>query len=311
MTASPGRNVALRARELAEGGEGLLGPLLSVEQLARKSATRRHQILDELRVELYAISSVIADATVRRALRERPRHPPYGLVRSMHSESRMVLESPAPVPEGSIDGFYALGRAYVDTTVFHLHRQRHDHRQEGRGWLWERLEALLERFRPTAGPEFQSRMRDAISFVYGGLHFGTGVCVQLAEVMSRMLAGAPWELPAADRAAIMERSVRPALRLAALNVDQVVGAYQHLQSSTGASGWMDTERFVVQDAADGRPWRIDLAGEPGDTPVAGGTGYATLGCPARSSPGGGTSPIGGLWSWCIELAVATGVLAKG
>ena len=306
MTAPVGKSVALRARELTEEGQAALAGIPSLEQLARKSAARRHSILDELRLELYAVCSVIADATVHRALRERSNHPPYGLVRSMHSESRMVLESPPPVPEGSIDGFYALGKAYVDTTVFHLHRQRHDHRQAGQGWLWERVEELLKRFRPTAGPSVQARMRDGVSFIYGGLHFGTGVCVQLAEVMSRLLIGSG-ALDPGEKAVILKRSVRPALRMAALNVDQVVGAYQHLQAGTG--GWMDARRFVVQPGEDGRPWRIELGDdELGSLPAPAAPAYATLGCPARTSATGGTAPIAGLWDWCVDLALETGLI---
>lgn len=248
--------------------------------------------------------SVVADEVVHRARRARPSYPPYGLVRSMHSQSRMVLAEPPPVAEGDIDSFRALGMAYVDTTVFHLHRRLEELRHPDRAWLLLRLEALLALFRLHADPAGRERMRDAPSFLYGGLHFGTGVCVQLVEVMDGLL----FELPAEDRAPVLDRSLRPALRLAGVNVAHVVGAYQHLQARVGRLGWMDPERFVVV-RTDGVPWRVDLADDGlgagvGDTPPT----YTTLGCPARSSPSGETSAIAVLWSWCVDLARNTGLL---
>ncbi|MDP8986873.1 MAG: hypothetical protein M3N11_00775 [Actinomycetota bacterium] len=297
-----GPRVSARARELRRSGPEALSPLPRSEQLARKSEVRRQELLDELRVELYAVCSVIADEVVHRARRQRPSYPPYGLVRSMHSQTRMVVADPDPVPAGAIDSFRALGTAYVDTTVFHLHRRLEELRQPGHVWLLGRLEELLALFRLHAGPSGKDRMRDAPSFLYGGLHFGTGVCVQLVEVMDALLS----ELAAGDRAAVLDRSLRPALRLAGVNVDHVVGAYQHLQARAGRLGWMDPARFLVV-RNHGVPWRIDLAhddlGVPG-TP----TTYTTLGCPARSSPSGEVSAIAVLWSWCVELARVTGLL---
>lgn len=303
-TEGAGPRVSARARELRRSGREALVPLPRAEQLARKSKARQQELLDELRVELYAVCSVVADEVVHRARRARPSYPPYGLVESMHSRSRMVLADPPPVTEGAIDSFRALGMAYVDTTVFHLHRRLEELRQPDRAWLLRHLEALLALFCVHAGPGGQDRMRDAASFLYGGLHFGTGVCVQLVEVMDGLLS----ELPAGDRAAVLQRSLRPALRLAGVNVDQVVGAYQHLQARAGKLGWMDPERFVVV-GSDGVPWRVDLADEDlavADAPRA----YTTLGCPARSSPSGETSAIAVLWGWCVDLARATGLLGS-
>jgi hypothetical protein len=151
-------------------------------------------------------------------------------------------------------------------------------------------------------------MRDGISFLYGGLHFGTGVSVQLVEVMTAVLdAEGRYHLD--DRMAVLQRSSRPALRLAALNVEQVVGAFQGLQASGNRKGWMAPERFVLISPDDG-PARIDLRedGLPGEG--RGSFTYATLGCPARIVAGeSGISPIAGLWSWSIELAYDTGLLA--
>ncbi len=302
-------------------GPDALEELPDPDRLAGEPEEARHQVLQGLRLELHAISSIVADATVARTLGERPSYPPYGLVRSMHSDSRMLVTSPDAVEEGSVDGFLALGKALVDTTVFHLDRQFREFRQSDHAWMIERLEALLTLFRIDAGPLSKSRMRDGLSFVYGGLHFGTGVCVQLAEVMYRLLAALP-ATTAGERAAIMARSIRPAYRLAALNLDHVIFAYQDLQAPThGPSAspqgpsWMDAERFTVQHAEEGRPWRIDLRDDP---PLGGtrqgrrlediGTTYATLGCPARTSPAGGSSAIAALWGWCVELAHELGLL---
>lgn len=301
-TEGAGPRVSARARELRRSGTEALAPLPRAEQLARKSKARRQELLDQLRVELYAVCSVMADEVVHRARRERPSYPPYGLVRSMHSQTRMVAADPDPVPAGGVDSYKALGMAYVDTTVFHLHRRLEEFRQPEHAWLLRRLEQLLVLFRANAEPSVKDRMRDAPSFLYGGLHFGTGVCVQLVEVMDALLV----ELPAGDRAAVLDRSLRPALRLAGVNVDQVVGAYQHLQARAGRLGWMDPERFVVV-RNDGVPWRIDLVDDHlalADTPTI----YTTLGCPARSSPSGEMSAIAVLWSWCVELARVTGLL---
>src|ERR671914_465319 len=108
-----GRRVSLRAREIARRGPAALEPLLTTEQLGRLGEGERHQVRKRLRVELYALASVLADGSVRRALEQRPAYPPYGLVRSMHSQMRMILADPGPVEEGSVGDFDALGRAYV------------------------------------------------------------------------------------------------------------------------------------------------------------------------------------------------------
>ncbi len=306
MTAeSPGPRVALRARELRRSGPEALLPLPSDSQLAKKSPERRAELLGDLRVELFAISSLVADEVVRRARRLAPSYPPYGLVRSMHSTTRMVVANPEPVARGSVDSFRALGMACVDTTVFHLHAQFGELRHSADAWMLERLTVLLELFRQSA-PARAERMRDAVSFIYGGLHFGTGVCVQLAEVMARLLAPVP-DLDAHERSLVMAASIRPALRLAALNVDHVVDAYQHLQA-TEPAGWMDAERFEVVRHEDGR-WRVELR-DDGLAVEEAPTIWPTLGCPARTSPSGGPSPIAALWAWVVELAEATNLLGK-
>lgn len=284
-----------------------LGPLPRPEQLAKKTPERRAQMLGDLRVELYAVSSLVADDVVRRVRRLAPSYPPYGLVRSMHSATRMVLADPEPVARGEIDSFRALGVACVDTTVFHLYGQFAELRHAEGAWMLERLTALLELFRIGADARLRERMRDTMSFLYGGLHFGTGVCVQLAEVMTRLLAAVP-DLDTHQRSLVMAASIRPALRLAGLNVDHVVGAHQHLQAESPA-GWMDAERFEVVRLEDGR-WRVDLRDDALAVEEAA-VVWPTLGCPARTSPAGGPSAIAALWAWVAELSESTGLLEVG
>lgn len=300
------RSVASRVRQIRDGGSDVLVVVPRSEQLARKSQTRRREILDDLRVDLYALSSLMADAAVDRARRDRSAYPPYGLVRSGYSASRLVVAEPEPFPEGSITSFDALGRAFVDTTVFHLHATWHEQRHVA-GWVLDHLEELLSLFRDAAGPAGEARMRDGISFLYGGLHFGTGVSVQLVEAMSELLEG-DGVLSLEDRVSVLQRSSRPALRLAALNVEQVVGAFQGLQAEGKRKGWMAPERFVLITPDDG-PARIDLREDALPGEGGGSFAYATLGCPARVAAGeSGASPIAGLWTWCIELARDTGLL---
>lgn len=288
-------------------GQEALEALPVAEQVADASQAERHEVLEGLRLELYAISSVVADATVERARREREAYPPYGLVRSMHSESRMLIADPEAVKEGTIHGFHDLGKAYVDTMVFHLDRQFNDPAHSDQKWMAQRLEELLALFRIGAGPLTRSRMRDGLSFIYGGLHFGTGVCVQLAEVMSRLLAEFA-DVGPADKAEVMNRSIRPAYRLAALNFEHVVVAYQRLQTPAQAgTTWMRSEAFAVQ-MSDGNPWRIDLREDELVASTPGSTTWETQGCPARIAPAGGPSPIATLWSWCVELSRVLGLL---
>ena len=299
-----GNRVSIRAREIARRGSAALQAVPTVEQLRRLSEGERRQVRRRLRVELYAVASVLADASLRRALEQRPSYPPYGLVRSMHSRMRMILASPGPVEEGAIESFRALGEAYVDTTVFHLDQHFAERRAVESVWLLDRLEQLLNLFR-LGEPALHSRMRDGFSFLYGGLHFGTSVSVQLAEVMARMLE--PTGLTAAEKADVLARSSRPAFHLAALNVAHVVPAHQHLMSAGAGGPWMDPAHFAVQEV-DGRPWRIGLEREDFPRLAEIPTEWPTHGCPARVVISGSASAIGMLWTWCAELARDVGLL---
>jgi len=301
MTQGTERRLVLRARRLRAARSEDLEPLPDHDELAADDEHHRHEVLEGLRLELHAISSILADAAVARVLDQRPAYPPYGLVRSMHTESRMLVSDPEAVPEGAVPGFLELGKALVDTTIFHLDREFHELGHSDRAWMKQRLEDLLALFRIGAGPLTKSRMRDGLSFIYGGLHFGTGVCVQLAEVMSRLMIAFP-DSSSGERAAVMARSIRPAYRLAGLNIDEVIFVYKNLQApGTGPTTWMGTEAFVVQTSEE-RPWRIDLGDQDllGPRPIK--LTYATLGCPARTSPEGGSSAIAELWGWTVELA---------
>lgn len=276
-------------------------------------------MLEGLRVELYAISSVVAEGAVERAYADRDEHPPYGLVRSGHTDWRMVRASPDNVEAGDIDSFFALGKAYVDTMVFHLANEFTALKGSDKAWMVSRLEDLLALFRVDAGPATRGRVRDGLSFVYGGLHFGTGVSVQLAEVMARLLAPYP-DVTGADRAEIMARSSRPAHRFAALNFDHVIVAYHEFLGPPDpgtpiGQRWFDADRFAVQTDADGHPYAVDVApphlvaGKPSTPRLATApTTYAAHGCPARISPSGATPPITRLWTWCVELADKAGLL---
>jgi hypothetical protein len=314
--------VVVRARELRDRGREAAAELPSRDDLAERPDDERRAFLERLRVDLYAISSLVAEATVQRAFRDRDEHPPYGLVRSGHTDYRMLLANPKTVTEGSVESFYDFGKAYVDTMVFHLDRELNAQLASDRGWMLQQLDLMLALFSIGAGPATRARLRDRFAFIYGGLHFGTSVCVQLTEVMSRLLG--PYNgLTSDDKVEVMSRSAHPANRLAAFNVDHVIIAYQDLlapvQPSAALGGpatarWFDATKFVVQEV-DGRPRRIDFRNEEGlggrprgrkllEVP----TTYSTLGCPARVAPGGGPSAIATLWSWAVTLAQQLGFL---
>lgn len=311
-----GGRLSVKSRKLLARGRAAVGELPTPEALAKMPEVKRHNVLEGLRVELYAISSILAERAVRRAFQDRDESPPYGLVYSGHTDWRMVLATPHPVEEGSIDSFYKLGKAYVDTMVFHLNSEFQEVRHSDEEWMVSRLESLLALFRVTAGPATRGRLRDGLSFVYGGLHFGTGVSVQLVELMDRLLE--PYGLSADDKVAVMRRSSRPALRLAALNFDHVIVAYHEFLAPPerpGGPQWFDPAHFTVQQV-DGRPHAVDfrpellVGGKPHparlDTVK---TTWSTHGCPARLAPTGGESPIARLWAWAVDLAAITGLLS--
>ena len=160
-------------------------------------------------------------------------------------------------------------------------------------------------FRIYAAARQRARLTDGFSFLYGGLHFGTSVSVQLAEVMARLLE--PFAMDAGEKAKVLSRTNRPAFHLASVNVAQVVPAHHHLLAATDGTPWMDPARFVVQ-VVDDRPVRIGLGEEefPGLAAIP--TTYPTLGCPARVSPAGGASAIADLWAWTVELSHRLGFL---
>ncbi len=313
-----GSRLSVKARQLTKKGQRVVGQLPTPESLSAMPEPKRHALLEGLRIELYAISSILAEGAVERAYREREERAPYGLVRSGHTDWRMVLASPHTVEEGSVDSFYNLGKAYVDTVVFHLDREFAEVRQYETGWMVERLESLLALFRVGAGPMAKNRMRDGLSFIYGGLHFGTGVSVQLVEVMNRLLDDEDGPGPQ-EKAEVMARSSRPAFRLAALNLDHVILAYHDLLAPPerpGGPQWFDASNFDVV-RTDGRPRTIDFrhdrlaAGKP-HTPRIDSVSptWVTHGCPARVSPTGASPPIARLWAWAVQLALQTGLLGN-
>ncbi|MGH2809495.1 MAG: hypothetical protein ACRDIA_01295, partial [Actinomycetota bacterium] len=98
-SAGPGRAFWLAARRLNSEGAGALQELVSAEGIGKLGHLARHDTLERLRVELYAIASLIAEATVRRALDGRGAYPPFGLARSMFSEFRVIADQPEPVQQ--------------------------------------------------------------------------------------------------------------------------------------------------------------------------------------------------------------------
>jgi hypothetical protein len=299
---------------LAVGPEGL-ERLPDATDLSGWAAPERHVVLEGLRGELYDVASVVADRTLRRARDLRGAFAPYGLVRSLFSQLRVVAADPRPFEQGSIDGFTGLGRAYVDTLVFHLERELAAMRGSDLRWVVERLEQLLALYRTGAGRSGQARVRDPFSFMYGGLHFGASVSVQTVEVMTRLLCGVE-ELPAGEKVAVMLRSSRVLYEVAAVNLEDIPEAYRQLSATPrGARAtWFSAESFVVH-AEEGRPHRIDLRPDlvlalPGVSgpAAAGPPRYETRGCPARTAASGGPGAIAYLWRWCSELGLATGLI---
>ncbi len=304
---------------MALGRDGL-ERLPSPDQLAQLPATERYQLLDGLRGELYGVTSIIADRSAQRAWQERSSFPPYGLVRSLFSQLRVVADNPGPFEQGSIGTFADLGRAFLDTVVFHLEREMAAMRTGELVWVPERLEHLLALHRVDAGRTGQARIRDPLSFLYGGLHFGASLCVQMVEVMTRLLDG-NGNLKVGEKVEVMGRSIRAPYQVAAVNLYDVPAVYGQIHGTPNSSSpWLSADSFVVP-MEDGRPRRIDLrpglvvppspgAAEPA-RPADGPPRYTTRGCPARNSVSGGQGAIAILWSWCIDLAAATGLIADG
>lgn len=310
----------VRAREILSRGASALGALPDPQELAALAPADRHAKLDHLRIELFGISSIMAEGAVRRSIEERHRYPPLGLARSLFSDFGVISASPSPISAEDITDFRRLGKALIDTTVFHLDGYLKQMRKSESEWLLDRLGKLLSLFRLQADRHGQARMRDSLSFLYGGLQFGTSTCVQLAEVMARMLASYR-DLTTQGKAEVMKRSIRPAYDLAALNVSDVASAYSKLQPpSSGAdpgspsnpAGWMDPAKFSIKHAG-GSPWKVVLAvdfrlGPSRSQPAIQDMRYTTRGCPARMSPSGSRSPIGRLWEWSVEVCHQAGLL---
>lgn len=308
---SPPLPSALAASILAGGPQGL-GALPGVEDAAALPIHARRELVAGLRPELYALAAILADRTLRRAVRAVPSYPPYGLARSMFSQLRMVNTAPQPFEAGSISDYDDLGRAMVDTVVLHLTVELTDLRVSERRWMVDRVEHLLALLRTAPAPTGPARIRDTFSFMYGGLHFGTSVCVQMVEVMSRILAEREPPAPTHERAAVITRSIRALSQLTALDVGDIARVYQSLQSPTEgprrpstrapSTRWLASGHFVVH-APSGRARRIDL--RSGALPAVTG-----LGCPARVSLAGTASAIATLWRWSVEAAEAGGLLNR-
>lgn len=312
---TPARGLEQCLSDLRTRGPDALAVLPEREDWAATSDEDRHQVLDDLRVELYALSALISDSVVRRLVADRPSFPPYGLARSKFSEFGMLSVFPDPYEEGSIASFYVLWKAVIDTAVLQLHREISERRRSEASWSIERIARVLPAFAAAEEPDKQPRKRDPMSFIYGGLQFGASVCVQLTEVGVRVLRRDEPDLATDERVAVLQRSLGPAYRLAAYNQEQALATYSQLLSSASDTpaegrehpGWLNADLFSVQ-YAHGRPWRVALnLAEIQEDPSAE-TGYRRLGCPARLTVETEDTPIATLWSWCIEVARDTALL---
>lgn len=311
----PARGLEQCLSDLRARGPEALAVLPEREEWAAASDQERHRVLDELRVELYALSALISDAVVRRVVADRSSFPPYGLARSKFSEFGMLSVFPDPYEEGSIESFYVLWKAVVDTAVLHLHREISERRRSEESWSVERLARVLPAFAAAEQEDKQPRKRDPMSFIYGGLQFGVSVCVQLIEVGVRVLRRHEPDLPTDEQVAVLRRSIGPAYRLAAYNQEQALATYSQLLSSASDTpvegrerpGWLSADLFTVQ-YAHGRPWRVALNLAELDEDPSADTGYRRLGCPARLTVEAEETPIATLWGWCLEVARDTALL---
>lgn len=302
-----------RVAELRTHGPDVLGVLPDRGELTASPPATRYEMLDGLRVELYALSAMLAEAVVRRAQRDRASYPPYGLGKSKFADWGMLKVSPEPYERGSIISFLTLWKAFVDTMVLHLHRELGHQRHSDEAWMVHRLDELVPLFATVGDQKTQARLRDTQTFLYGGLQFGTSVCVQLTEVMRRLLA--PHDLSPAEVRAVVARSVRPAHRLAAMNLERALPAYRDLLSTAADTpsdgrqrpGWLDASKFAVKEDEEA-PYSVVLA--DGETEQGGATAYTTLGCPARITRAGEATPITALWRWCVDVAHDTGLLQQ-
>lgn len=313
---TPARRVAQRLSDLRARGPQALAALPDEQQWAVASEQDRHRVLGELRFDLYALAALLAHAVVRCALAERPSYPPYGLARSRFSEWGVISAAPQSYEEGSLDSFHALWAAFVDTMVFHLHAELSARRRSPQAWTVDGLERLLALFAAVDDDKARTRKRDAITFVYGGLQFGTSFCVQLIEAETRVLRRHAPDLSGEQCAAILARSAGPAYRLAALELAQALSVYEGLLAAAATPGqrrttpgWLDVDRFVVQ-RSHGQPWRVALAPADDPSPADGprpGAVTSRLGCPARIAADDRATPIDALWRWCVEVAHAAGL----
>lgn len=300
-----GRELLERARALLAHGPDALAAIPEPEDVSAAPDDERRVLVGHLRIDLYALAAIVAEAAVERARHARGAFPPYGLVRSMFSDFRVLQDSPPPVSAGDVRDFLTLGKGCIDTAVWHLDRHLRELRAGESAWMVDHFARLLALFRIASPPDARPRLRDVFSFVYGGLHFGTSVSVQLIEVMTRLVRTSE---RAGDGADIIRRSSRPAYQLAALGLDDVVETYEALQPpgrGGGPAGWMDESRFVVETAKSGRV-SIGFADPP--RPAERTPTWPTYGCPARISPAGARAPIGALWTWCVDVAYGAGLL---
>lgn len=309
---APGRHVSQRVNDLRTRGFVALEALPPPKELAGRPAEERYEVLDDLRVELYAVTALIADLIVRHAYDARAGYPPYGLGKSMFATWGMLKVHPEPYEEGSITTYLDLWKGFVDTTVLHLHRQLGELKHSKRAWLIERIDALLPLFRTIADRRMAARFADTQTFLYGGMQFGASVCVQMVEAMSRRLRHAG--VPPDEQRGVLARSTAAPLRLAAMSQEHALEIYGSLLSQGGDTpsegrtrpGWMDAERFAVVER-DGAPRSVSLPIDEVEVETA--AAFTTLGCPARIAIRGEEAPITVLWRWCVDVAYETGLLA--
>ncbi len=276
--------------------------------------------------ELYALTAIVADRSVSRAVALRPQRPPYGLTTISNIPPQLpildnVLNNYRSVVPSDIDHQYPFFSIadFMRDTLFRGITEEAISLKVGAGGhekytVWERLENILSAVNQFA-PEGNRASMGSTGFIASGINFASVVMTGMLDVISDV---APREYQTAEGLTQIAINSYPlVVKLAAGEFDKVTGAVNYMSNAyPGNHLKFDPTNFKISEDEKRHPMlEISPKGKfilmANDVDLEEPADHAVLGCPALVNFGEG-SAIRKMWDWNIDIAqqIYPGIVAN-